>query len=145
MKWAHTLLEIVGLVAIVLTLGYLYMSWAFRDFAGGGNCETPPFVYAKAPDGKHTVQESFVQCGGSNKFTHFKISTGNPNPGYEYREIVELLGADPEKAKMTWLSSDSLLITYPNGASVEEAYAKIFGTTIIVKADVEPDSSNSRR
>jgi len=134
-------LEIVGAAAILGWCGMHFMQYMFKDFAGG-HCDDTAQVKLTSPDGKHTVKGFDRVCGtGSPPFYFAYLSTGNPNPGYEYVPIIELHGVSLGQTKMTWDGPDKLMVRYGDPTQVVEAYSQILGVRVILNPPL-PESKD---
>jgi hypothetical protein len=144
-RWIHTLLEVIGGLAVIAGLGWLViyaMSWPFRHFTDGDcNPDTEQRVIT-SPDGKHRVRSLHRNCGSGNDSFFAYLSTGNPNPGYEYEPIIELKDVAPGQASIDWDGADQLIVKYPDTANVVDAYAKSFGITIVLHP-LDPHSNTN--
>jgi len=132
-RWAHISLEVIGFFALIAALawGVLYaISRPFKHFTDGDCSPDTEQRIIASPDGQHTVKSFHRSCGSTYDFYFAYLSTGNPNPGYEYEPIIELKNVAPGQASMAWNGSDQLVATYPDTAEVVDAYAKTFGITI---------------
>lgn len=107
-RWVHVLLEVVGGLSIVAGLAWLALyalSYPFRYFSGG-NCDEAEQKELKSPDGKHTIKSFHRTCGAGAERPHsyclVYLSTGNPNPGYEYTQVVEIRDVAIGQTSVTW-------------------------------------------
>lgn len=137
-RWLHLSLEVVGGLSIVAGLARwaLYvLSYPLRHFSGG-NCDDTEQRIITSPDGKHTIKSFHRACGAGSErpysFYLVYLSTGNPNAGYEYAQIVEIRNMAIGQTSVAWDSPDEISVSYPSSATVGEAYAKTFGIRIVL-------------
>jgi hypothetical protein len=137
-RWLHILLEVVGGLSIIAGLAFLALyvvSYPLRHFSGG-NCDDADQRIIISPDGKHTIKSFHRACGAGAErpFSYYLVylSTGNPNPGYEYTQIVEIRDVAPGQTSVAWDGPDEISVSYPSSANVGEAYAKTFGIRIVL-------------
>ncbi len=132
-SWFRIALEIAGAVAIVAVLGWTLFAWMFKDFAGG-NCTDSNQKMLVSPDGKRTVKSFHRVCGTEKvyEFDFVYLSTGNPNPGYEYAPIADFHGLPPGKVVVNWDSANQLSITYPPSTHVGDIYANVLGVRVVL-------------
>lgn len=135
----HLFLEVVGGLSIVAGIAFLALyalSYPFRHFSGG-NCDDAEQRIITSPDGKHTIKSFHRACGAGNErpysFYLVYLSTGNPNPGYEYTQIVEIRNVAIGQTSVAWDSPDEISVSYPSTATVGEAYAKTFGIRVVLR------------
>jgi hypothetical protein len=132
-------LEIIGAAAILGLLGWFALKAVFapfKDFAGGACTDTELNIQA-SPDAAHTLKTFHRECGSNYDFYFVYLSTGNPNPGYEYTPIVELKNLAPGSASVKWDRADQITVTYPSSATVVDAYAKTFGVRVVLNPPVQ--------
>ncbi len=146
-RWLHASLEVVGIVTIFGCLAWLLLyavSYPMRHFSGG-NCDDAEQRVIVSPDGKHTVKSLHRACGAGAErpysFYLVYLSTGNPNPGYEYTQIVEIKDVAIGQTSVAWDSSDELSVSYPSSGTVGEAYAKTFGVRIVLHPPLAESSA----
>jgi hypothetical protein len=137
-RGVHIFLEVVGGISILAGLAWLALyalSYPFRHFSGG-NCDDAEQKFITSPDGKHTIKSFHRACGAGNErpysFYLVYLSTGNPNPGYEFTQVVEIRDVAIGQTTAAWDGPDQLSVTYPSSATVGEAYAKTFGVRIVL-------------
>ena len=109
------------------------ISREFEGFAGGNCIDTEQQVNA-SPDGKHTVKGFHRACGTNDSYAFYFVylSTGNPNPGYEYTPIVTIKGVAPGQVSMAWDGPDQVSVTYPSSAKVGDAYANVLDVRVVL-------------
>jgi hypothetical protein len=128
-RWVHIALEILGVIALIVALGWLAL-WAlfrpFKNFAGSNCTDTEQRVLA-SPDGKHTIKSFHRVCGtnDAHPWDFVYLSTGNSNPGYEYTPIATIKNVAPGQTSVAWNGSDEVSITYPSSAELGDVYAKV--------------------
>jgi len=137
-RWVHLLLEIIGGLSIFAGLAWLALyalSYPFRHFSGA-NCDDAELKIITSPDGKHTIKSFHRACGAGSErpYQYYLVylSTGNPNPGYEYTQVVEIRDVAIGQTTVAWDGPAQLSVTYPSSAIVGEAYAKTFGIRIVL-------------
>jgi hypothetical protein len=132
-SWSRIALEIAGAIAIVALSGRFFFTRAFKDFAGG-NCTDTELRLLASPDGRRTVKSFHRVCGTEKKYQgdFVYLSTGNPNPGYEYAPIAEFSDGNPGQVLVTWDGPSQLSVTYPTSAKVGDVYANVLGVRVVL-------------
>jgi hypothetical protein len=130
---ARIVLEVIGVIALAWGGGVLFLRHMFKDFAGG-NCTDSDQRIISAPDGKHTIKSFHRVCGGDaeHAWDFVYLSTGNPNPGYEYTPIVTVKNVAPGQTSIAWKGSDQIVLTYPSSADIGDAYAKVLDVRVVL-------------
>ncbi len=137
---SRILLEVVGAIAIVWGGSVLLLQHMFKDFAGGNCTDTDQRILA-SPDGKHTVKSFHRVCGTDNHAWDFiYLSTGNPNPGYEYTPIVTVKNVAPGQTSVVWEGSDQVKVTYPESAEIGDTYAKVLDVRVALNPPLSQTS-----
>jgi hypothetical protein len=131
-RWIHVALETVGALTVIAVLGWLFL-WVFflkpmSHFTDGNCTDTDEHVVA-SPDGKRTAKFFHSNCGPYT-FESVYLSTGNPNPGYEYVQIFELKNVAIGETSVTWRGPEEVAIDFPATAELGDAYAKVLGVQV---------------
>ena len=135
-RWLHISLEVVGglsLIGGLMWLAFYYFFLIPMSHFTDGNCspDTEERI-VNAPDGgAHNFKSSHSTCGSYNFFSTY-LSTGNPNKGYEYEQILELKNVAGGAAVAEWDGPNRIVITYPKSAEVVDAYARPFGIYVVL-------------
>ncbi|WP_158824221.1 hypothetical protein [Granulicella sp. S156] len=125
-------LEVIGVIALVWGGSVLFLRHMFKDFAGG-NCTDTEQRILESPDGKHSVKSFHRVCGDDKHAWDFiYLSTGNPNPGYEYTPVVTVKDVAPGETSITWDGSSQVSVKYPASAEIGDAYAKVLDIRVVL-------------
>ncbi|MGC1300454.1 MAG: hypothetical protein WA869_35955, partial [Alloacidobacterium sp.] len=86
-----------------------------------------------SPDGKPTIKSFLRVCGDdSHAWDFIYLSTGNPNPGYEYTPIVTVKNVAPGQTSVKWQGSGQVSVRYPASAEIGDAYAKVLDIRVVL-------------
>ena len=133
LRWLVIVLAWIGAIAILGSVGWGALHFAFKDFAGGNCTDTEQkILVAPAPNETRSVKMFHRECGGLFDGYFVYMSTGNPNKGYEYTPIIELRNVAPGQVTVRWNGPNELAVEYPQSAMVVEAYAKIFDVHVVL-------------
>jgi hypothetical protein len=136
------MLEIVGVVALVWGGGVLLLRHMFKDFAGG-QCTDSEQRILTSPDGKHSIKSFHRVCGDDKHAWDFiYLSTGNPNPGYEYTPIVTVKNVASGQTSVEWDGSSQVSVNYPASAEIGDAYAKVLDVRVVLNPALSEEHSN---
>ena len=138
LRWFHISLEVVGAVSIVLGVSALILWLVFirpmKNYPGG-DCTDTEQRLLPSPDGKRTIKSFHRVCGQLYSGYSFYLSTGNPNPEYEYAPIVELKDVAPGQASATWDGPNQISVKYPATAKLGDTYAYVLGVHVVMRPD----------
>jgi hypothetical protein len=113
-----------------------------KDFAGGSCTDTDQRILA-SPDGKRSIKSFHRVCGDEKHAWDFiYLSTGNPNPGYEYTPIVMVKNVAPRQTSVEWEGSGQVSVRYPSSAEIGYAYAKVFDIRVVLNPSLSQEPSD---
>jgi hypothetical protein len=107
--------------------------YPFRHFTDGNCSPDTEQRLVNAPTGGTHKFKSYHSTCGQYQFFSVYLSTGNPNKGYEYEQILQLRNIAPRAATAEWDGPNRIIVTYPKSAEVMDAYAKSFGIDIVLR------------
>ncbi len=140
MRWLHITLEVIGVMTVLVGTGALLVWLALirpmRNFAGG-NCTDTEQKLLKSSDGKRSVKSFHRVCGSDGKelYSGYSVflSTGNPNPGYEYTPIAGIRNVGTNAVSVSWDGPDQIAVRYPSTGKLEDVYATVLGVRVVME------------